>query len=151
VSGGHARTTAGRPPDPWISDFTVRRQAMMSTTAPVVSGILPSVSLERPQLRPWIEQMADLCRPDDVVWCDGSQEEYDRLCELLTRQGTFKRLNPAKRPNSYLALSDPTDVARVEDRTFVCSKRRDDDMTVDRQLVPTDAWRKPMIDGVSGF
>ena len=69
---------------------------MMSTTAPVISGILPAVSMERPQLRPWIEQMADLCQPDEVVWCDGSQEEYDRLCELLVQARHVPPAEPGK-------------------------------------------------------
>ena len=60
---------------------------MMTKIAPVVPGILPAVSIELPQLRPWVDQMAELCRPDEVVWCDGSQEEYDRLCELLVHRG----------------------------------------------------------------
>lgn len=108
----------------------------MNAAAPKALQVQAPDYVKNPQLIAWVSEMVALCKPAKVHWCDGSQQEYDALCEQLVQAGTFKRLNPAKRANSFLACSDPSDVARVEDRTFICCEKEED-------AGPTNNWKAP--------
>ena len=111
-----------------------RSQKRATAQRPSVLSVPPRTAHAR--LLAWVEEVAALAQPNGVHWCDGSAEEYEQLARTLVEAGTFQRLAEAKRPNSYLALSDPGDVARVEDRTFICSRDELD-------AGPTNNWREP--------